>query len=73
MLCLIYRQPKWYGDLTLGLRRAVESDWTIDGVVNEILAGELEEPLGSMHDTLEPDESGAMWWSGNLPEWKELR
>lgn len=73
VLCLVYRQPRWYGDLTIGLRRTVEPDWSIDGVADEVLVGELDEPLGSMFDTLEPDEDGVMWWSGNLPEWKERR
>ena len=71
VLCLVYRQPGMYGNVTLGLRRTVEADWTIDGVVEEILVGELSEPLGSLYDTLQPDADGVMWWTGNLPEWKE--
>lgn len=73
VLCLVYRQPRWYGDLVIGLRRSIESDWTIDGVADEVLNGELHEPLGTIYATLEPDDEGVMWWSGNLPEWKVRR
>ncbi len=73
VLCLVYRQPRWYGDLVLGLRRVVESDWTIDGVVDEVLSGELGEPLGSMYGSLEADDEGVMWWQGNLDAWKFKR
>lgn len=71
VLCLVYRQSLY--DCTLGLRREVEDDWTLEGVADEILTCELDEPLGSMIDTLQPDEHGVMWWTGNLPEWKVRR
>lgn len=69
VFCLVYRQPEHY-DGTLGLRRVVEDDWTIDGVVGQVMDGELGEPLGGLVNTLQPDEGGVMWWSGDLPEWK---
>ena len=71
VLCLVYRQRGYR--YTLGLRREVEDDWTLEGLADEILTCELDEPLGSMIDTLQPDDQGVMWWSGNLPEWKERR
>lgn len=69
VFCLVYRQPEHY-EGTLGLRRVVEADWSIDGVVGQVLDGELGEPLGSLEETLRGDEHGVMWWSGDLPEWK---
>jgi hypothetical protein len=51
VFCLVYRQPEHY-DGTLGLRRVVENDWTTDGVVRQVMDGELGEPLGSLVDTL---------------------
>ena len=51
VFCLVNRHPEHY-DGTLGLHRVVEDDWTIDGVVDQVLVGELGEPLGSMEDTL---------------------
>jgi hypothetical protein len=72
VFCLVYRQLL-YGDLLLGLRRVVEPDWTIDGVVDEILSCELGEPLGSVFDELVPDDAGVHWWNGNPDEWKTRR
>jgi hypothetical protein len=73
VLCLVYRQPGMYPDMTLGLRRTVDPDWTVEGVADEILCCELGEPLGSLYAGLEADEDGVMWWTGNLPEWKDRR
>ncbi|RHA39005.1 hypothetical protein [Cellulomonas rhizosphaerae] len=72
VFCLVYRQPL-YGDVLLGLRRAVEPDWTIDGVVDEILSFELGEPLGSLFDTLIRNDAGVHWWNGHPDEWKVRR
>lgn len=69
VFCHVNRHPEHY-DGTFGLHRVVEDDWTIDGVVDHVLVGELGEPLGSMEDTLHRDARGVMWWSGDLPEWK---
>ena len=73
VLCLVYRQPRMYADVRLGLRRSVEPDWSIEGVADEILVAELGEPLGSRRDSLQADADGVMWWTGNLPEWKQRR
>ncbi len=70
VFCLIYKQRSLEG-MTLGLRRTVEADWTINEVLAEVVASELGEPLGSLYDTLEEDDAGVMWWTGNLPEWKQ--
>ena len=67
VFCLVYRQDRY--DWPLGLRRSVTPEWTIDGLVFEVLTCELEEPLGSLMSALEPDDRGVMWWSGNPPEW----
>lgn|GEM_PF-3530313 len=72
VFCVVYRQPL-YGPILLGLRRVVEADWTIEGVVDEVVTCELGEPLGSLWETLTPDEAGTMWWAGNPPEWKVRR
>jgi hypothetical protein len=69
VFCLIYRDPEEY-DFTLGLRRTGETDWTIDGVVDQVLVGELGEPLGALEDTLRADDKGVMWWTGDQPEWR---
>jgi hypothetical protein len=69
IFCLVYRDPDEY-DFTLGLRRTVEPNWTIDGVVDQVLVGELGEPLGTLEDTLRPDDQGVMWWTGDRPEWR---
>jgi hypothetical protein len=59
----------------VGLRRTIEqgSEWTLEGIVDEILTCELGEPLGSCFDTLEADEDGMLWWIGNRTEWKVPR
>lgn len=72
VFCLVYRQPL-YGPTTIGLRRTVEPDWTIEGVADEVVTCELGEPLGSLWHTLTPDLAGVMWWTGNPPEWKVRR
>jgi hypothetical protein len=71
VFCLVYQQPGALRGMTLGLRRTVEPDWTIDEVLVEVVGSELGEPLGSLFDTLQADEAGVMWWTGNLPEWKQ--
>lgn len=69
VFCLVYRDPEAY-DFTLGLRRTVEPCWTIDGLVDQVLVGELGEPLGALEDTLRADDKGFMWWTGDRPEWR---
>jgi hypothetical protein len=73
VVCLVYRQTGMYSKLTLGLRRTVEDDWSIEGLVEEMVVCEMGEPLGSLYESLQPDAKGVMWWTGNLPEWKERR
>jgi hypothetical protein len=66
MICVVY-QGWWYPGL-LGLRQHIGSrDWPVDTVVLNILSEDLGEPLGSLVDSLEPDEHGVMWWSGTSP------
>lgn len=71
VFCLVYRyEDKGFFDGVLGLRRTVEPDWSIDGIVDHVLVEELGEPLGAMEDELSPDDAGVMWWTGDKPEWK---
>jgi hypothetical protein len=71
VFCLVYRQARY--DWPLGLRRRVPPEWSIDGLVQEVVICELEEPLGSLMPTLQPDAAGVRWWSGNPPEWSVPR
>jgi hypothetical protein len=71
VFCLVYRQEGY--DWPLGLRRHVPPEWTVDGLVQEILICELEEPLGSLSATLQADDAGVRWWRGNPPEWSVPR
>lgn len=62
-ICVVYRG--WWYPGTVGLRQHIGStDWPVETVVLNILTYDLGEPLGSLVDTLEPDDHGVMWWSG---------
>lgn len=71
VFCLVYRQARY--DWPLGLRRRVPPGWSIDGLVQEVIMCELEEPLGNLEVTLQADDAGVRWWSGNSPEWSVPR
>jgi hypothetical protein len=72
--CFVYESAE-QAHGRLGLRRTVEqsSEWTVEGIVDEILTCEMGEPLGSCFDTLEADGDGVLWWTGNRAEWKAPR
>jgi hypothetical protein len=74
LACFVYESAEQpHG--RLGLRRTVEqgSEWTVEGIVDEILTCEMGEPLGSCFDTLQADADGVLWWTGNRTEWKAPR
>ena len=73
-VCFVYEAVEQPHGL-IGLRRVIEQgpEWTVSGIVDEILTGEMGEPLGSCFDTLRADSDGVLWWAGNLAEWKEPR
>ncbi len=65
-ICVVYEG--WWYPGTLGLRRKVEANVPVEHVVEDMLSGDLGEPLGSLVDTLVLDDNGVMWWEGNPPE-----
>ena len=67
-ICVVYEG--WWYPGTLGLRRNVEANVPAQHVVEDILSGDLGEPLGGLVDALVPDDNGVMWWEGNPPEWR---
>ncbi len=74
VVCFVYESAEQpHG--RVGLRRTVEqgSEWTVEGIVDEILTCEMGEPLGSCFDTLEADRDRVLWWTGNRTEWKAPR
>ena len=56
----------WWHPRTVGLRRQIESDWPLEAVVLYILTSELGESWVPA-ETLESDEHGVLWWTGDTP------
>lgn len=66
-ICVVYRG--WWYPSIVGFRQHIGSaDWPLETVVLNILTYDLGEPLGTLVDTLEPDDHGVMWWRGTPPE-----
>ncbi|WP_380162707.1 hypothetical protein [Kineococcus sp. R86509] len=76
VLHVVYRHPWW--DFTTGLRRHLDEvehyplnlpvpdiDLAVD-LADDIVTSDIEEPLGSVLESMVPDEDGVWWW-GNPP------
>jgi hypothetical protein len=71
VLHVVYRHPWW--DFTTGLRRYLDEvedyplnlpthvDPAVD-LADDIVTSDIEEPLGSVSDSMVPDEDGVWWW-----------
>lgn len=71
VLYLVYRHP-WWGFAT-GLRRelggevlASRSGERAVDVADDIVTGDVGEPLGRVADSMVPDDDGVWWW-GDVP------
>ena len=62
---VIYRRQEV--EFTVGLRIRVFPDK--DDEAARVVAGAIQEPLGSSIDTIEFDAEGIGWWEGDPPEW----
>jgi hypothetical protein len=72
VLHVVYRHPWW--DFATGLRRHLDEvedyplnlpvpdvDPAVD-LADEIVTSDIEEPLGSVSESMVPDEDGVWWW-----------